>query len=167
MRPSLFTKHRKVANFLKHADRDPEFQARCLALLVNAGERGDVRLLDVAYLTDRVRVKQGRPQLYATQYGGEQLEPGGSFVYLAPMVEDPEHLDSVRKTLPVELNGVVMRALAKEASDRYPSCFEFAEAVRDVLGVSARCSSPPRSPARIRSCSKGGRFRATACPGTT
>ncbi len=49
--------------------------------------------------------------------------------------EDPEHLSSVCKTLPAEINGVVMQALSKEATDRYPSCFEFAEAVRDVLGA--------------------------------
>ncbi len=49
--------------------------------------------------------------------------------------EDPEHLDSVCKTLPAGINGVVMRALAKEPTDRYPSCFEFAETVRDVLGA--------------------------------
>ena len=49
--------------------------------------------------------------------------------------EDPEHLNNIRKTLPADINGVVMRALAKEGSDRYPSCYEFAEAVRDVLGA--------------------------------
>ncbi len=49
--------------------------------------------------------------------------------------EDPEHLNSVRKSLPADINGVVMRALAKEATDRYQSCYEFAETVRDVLGA--------------------------------
>ena len=49
--------------------------------------------------------------------------------------EDPEQLDEVCKTLPAGINEVVMRALAKEPADRYASCYEFAETVRDVLGA--------------------------------
>lgn len=81
---------------VQHADHDPAFQAACLPILEAAAERGEIKWSHVAYLTDRVRVKEGRPQVYGTQYSGQQLVPGGPLVYLAPIVEDPDRLDERR-----------------------------------------------------------------------
>ncbi len=50
----------------QHADRNPEFQARCLKLM-QAVPRGEVSLGDLAYLIDRVRRGAGKPQMYGTQ----------------------------------------------------------------------------------------------------
>jgi hypothetical protein len=51
---------------VQHADADPEFQERCLEQMKAAGT-GEVAAIDIAYLTDRVLVARGRPQIYGTQ----------------------------------------------------------------------------------------------------
>jgi hypothetical protein len=105
---SLFGDDGTHAAFLlvQHADHDPEFQAQMLPLLEAAVDRGEVAGTDVAYLTDRVRVKQGRPQLYGTQYEIQTDESGvpilndqGRPTYLVPVVEDIEHLDERRRAV--------------------------------------------------------------------
>ncbi len=53
---------------VQHADRDPAFQERCLALMEKAAARGEVSKTELAFLTDRVRVAQGRKQVYGTQF---------------------------------------------------------------------------------------------------
>jgi serine/threonine-protein kinase len=50
-------------------------------------------------------------------------------------------LDSVRPGLPAAAGPVLARALAKEPGERYPSCGEFTDALRDALGL------PPYRPA--------------------
>jgi hypothetical protein len=52
---------------LQHADRDTALQRTALGLLENAVRSGDASRRDLAYLTDRVRVAEGRPQVYGTQ----------------------------------------------------------------------------------------------------
>lgn len=47
---------------VQHADHDPGFQARMLPLLEAAAHRGTIEPSRVAFLTDRVRVSQGKPQ---------------------------------------------------------------------------------------------------------
>lgn len=102
---SMVGKEASLAAFLlvQHADEDPEFQAECLPLLEAAVARGEASPRDFAYLTDRVRVKQNRPQLYGTQYGAKQNEEGhivldeaGQVIYELPLVEDVERLDERR-----------------------------------------------------------------------
>ena len=52
---------------LQHADRDTALQRTALQLLENAVGAGDASSRDLAYLTDRVRAAEGRPQVYGTQ----------------------------------------------------------------------------------------------------
>lgn len=80
----------------QHADADTEFQHRCLGLLAQAVAAGQAEPRHLAYLTDRVRVAQGRPQVYGTQYrqGEGDVEP-------AP-IEDPEHVDLRRAQVGLE-----------------------------------------------------------------
>jgi hypothetical protein len=52
---------------VQHADTDRLFQKRCLELMREAFETGEVAAQDLAYLTDRVRVAEGQPQMYGTQ----------------------------------------------------------------------------------------------------
>jgi hypothetical protein len=61
---------------VQHADRRPDFQARCLELM-KALPEGDVSPRNIAYLEDRVRVAKGAPQLYGTQFykEGDQFRP--------------------------------------------------------------------------------------------
>ena len=52
---------------VQHADQDRPFQKRCLALMAAAGAE-EVSQSDLAYLVDRVRVGDGQPQVYGTQF---------------------------------------------------------------------------------------------------
>lgn len=74
---------------VQHADRTPSFQGEMLAVLQERAEAGETSPRRVAYLWDRVAVKEGRPQRYGTQMdceGGEAQPIGG--------LEDPEHIEA-------------------------------------------------------------------------
>jgi hypothetical protein len=51
----------------QHADFDVPFQRQCLALVEAAYAKGEVTGMHLAYLTDRVRIAERKPQLYGTQ----------------------------------------------------------------------------------------------------
>ena len=67
---------------VQHADRDREFQKQCHALMEEAVKNNDARSEDLAYLTDRICVGDGVPQICGTQWEH-------------PIV-DPEHVDERR-----------------------------------------------------------------------
>jgi hypothetical protein len=52
---------------VQHADRTPAFQAEMLPLLEERAAAGESSPRQVAYLWDRVAIKEGRPQRYGTQ----------------------------------------------------------------------------------------------------
>ena len=52
---------------VQHADKDPAFQKKCLDLM-KALPKEEVELKNIAYLTDRVLVAEGKKQLYGTQF---------------------------------------------------------------------------------------------------
>ena len=52
---------------VQHMDHDLDFQRSCLALMQQSFLAGEVSAHDFAYLTDRVRTHEGRPQMYGTQ----------------------------------------------------------------------------------------------------
>lgn len=52
---------------VQHADADPKFQRKCLDLMAKLPE-GEVSKSNVAYLTDRVLLAEGKKQLYGTQF---------------------------------------------------------------------------------------------------
>ena len=52
---------------VQHGDQDPSFQKLALELLGAAVEAGQASGRDLAFLTDRVRTRDGRPQVYGTQ----------------------------------------------------------------------------------------------------
>lgn len=75
---------------VQHADRDPAFQKKCLALLEKAVKAGDASAKDWAYLVDRVAVAEGRKQTFGTQFGDDMKpEP----------IEDEAHVDERRKSV--------------------------------------------------------------------
>ena len=55
---------------VQHADHDREFQRNALVLLERAVNAGEARSGDLAYLSDRLAVAAGKPQLYGTQFTG-------------------------------------------------------------------------------------------------
>ncbi len=70
-----------------------EFQEECLPLLEAAVARGDAAPRDLAYLTDRVLMQRGEPQVYGTQY---QVIDGRLSLWA---VRDPDGLDQRRAAL--------------------------------------------------------------------
>lgn len=80
----------------QHADRDPDLQRKFLGLLRAAAECGEAEQSHLAYLEDRVRAAEGRPQLYGTQFTGLGRD-------LKPLpIEDSERLDERRAAAGLE-----------------------------------------------------------------
>ena len=77
---------------IQHADLRLPLQKRGLALLTAAVAANDASPGDLAYLVDRVRVAEGKPQVYGTQVEGDE---NGNPVPRTP-IEDPEHVDERR-----------------------------------------------------------------------
>lgn len=75
---------------VQHAAHDPDFQRECLGLLEEAAAAGEVSQSNVAYLTDRVMLKETGRQRYGTQFqhGKDGPEP-------FPL-EDPDRVDELR-----------------------------------------------------------------------
>ena len=79
---------------LQHAIGDPALQRKCLPMLKEGAESGEVDAAHVAYLEDRICVFEGRPQRYGTNFDWDetgQLSP-------SPL-EDPEQVDAYRKSV--------------------------------------------------------------------
>ena len=77
---------------VQHADLDVEFQRRGLALLEEAVAAGDASPGDLAYLVDRVRVADGQPQVYGTQW---TPDAAGEWQPRTP-IEDEANVDARR-----------------------------------------------------------------------
>lgn len=81
---------------VQHADKNLEFQKKCLQLLkknVNDVDRGDI-----AYLTDRILVHEGKSQVYGTQFYqsgiDKKLEPRP--------IKSMDNLNALRKEMGME-----------------------------------------------------------------
>ena len=80
----------------QHADRQLEFQRKALALLADAVEQGEATARQLAYLTDRVRMNEGKEQLYGTQLAGRDGK-------VTPWpIENPDELDIRRAAVGLE-----------------------------------------------------------------
>ncbi len=77
---------------LQHAD--PESQRKYLPLLRQAVARNDALGSSLALLEDRVRIREGKPQLYGSQLIGRPLQ-------FAP-IEDEPHVDQRRRSVGLE-----------------------------------------------------------------
>lgn len=60
---------------VQHAEHDIEFQKAALKILRKAAREGETEKRQVAYLTDRVLVNTGRPQLFGTQFYTNIFKP--------------------------------------------------------------------------------------------
>jgi len=79
---------------LQHAIGYPELQRRCLPILREAVERGEAEPEHAAYLEDRIRFFERRPQRYGTHFDWD--ENGQMSPYL---LEDPERVDEYRQAV--------------------------------------------------------------------
>ena len=68
----------------------------------------------------------------------------------AHLSQPPPPLASHRPDLPAAADGVFARALAKAPGDRYASCGQFADALRDALGLQPYRPGPAGKPAETR-----------------
>jgi hypothetical protein len=57
---------------LQHAIANPPLQRRCLPLLKQSAEAGEIDPAQVAYLEDRINVSEGKPQRYGTQHDWDE-----------------------------------------------------------------------------------------------
>ena len=74
-----------------------QFQKKCLELLEQAVNQNEADQISLAYLTDRIRMSDGKPQLYGTQ---GQTNPDGSIIPFP--IEDEEHVDERREAIGLE-----------------------------------------------------------------
>jgi membrane dipeptidase len=81
---------------IQHADRDPPFQKQCLELLKAAVAQSEASGKDLAYLTDRVLLADGKKQVYGTQF----TQVNGN--YEPRPLEDPDQVDDRRKDVGLE-----------------------------------------------------------------
>lgn len=85
----------RAAGFIvQHAILDPDLQRSCVGLLEQAIGRGEADPFMLALLTDRVRMGDGLPQIYGTQYVGAAA--GG----IEPWpIAEPERVDERRRAV--------------------------------------------------------------------
>ncbi len=89
---------------IQHADHDRPFQKQCLKLM-EAAPDGEVTKEDVAFLTDRVLLAEGKKQRYGTQF----RQAGGRFV--PHPIADERNVDALRKTVGLPPLGEYARQL--------------------------------------------------------
>jgi len=77
---------------VQHAE--VSFMAQCLPLMERAVSAGEASPKDYAYLLDRVRMSQGKPQVYGTQFTS-----GADGKLVLHPVEDAEHVDERRRAV--------------------------------------------------------------------
>ena len=81
----------------QHADDDPAFQRQALELLAEAVAHGEAKPRELAYLTDRLRVNEGREQVFGTQ-----MRPDGDGLPVPAPIEERERLDERRAEVGLE-----------------------------------------------------------------
>jgi len=74
-----------------------QFQKKCLEILEQAVSQNEADKISLAYLTDRIRTSDGKPQVYGTQ---GQTNADGSIVPFP--IEDEEHVDERRSAMGLE-----------------------------------------------------------------
>lgn len=84
---------------VQHAIGDPALQRQCLLLLQGAAQSDEVPLWQAAMLEDRIRMFEGRPQIYGTQ-----LETDSEGTIRPYLLEDPEHVEEHRDRVGLELS---------------------------------------------------------------
>lgn len=103
----------------QHAISRPALQRRCLALLEQAVARGCAPRWQAAYLVDRIRTLEGRPQVFGTQLDWDDQG------LLSPLpIEQPDGVDERRATVGLPpLTGAVeeQRRRAVGSGERPPA----------------------------------------------
>jgi serine/threonine protein kinase len=133
------------------------------------GEKVDARTDEYALACVAFALLSGRPPFHR----GEAMA-----VMYAQLSEPPPMLGSLRAGLAPEVDDIMQRALAKAHGDRYPSCGEFADALRAALGLrryssdaanepgpASPASQPPSPPGQRASLADHASMTASSVPG--
>jgi hypothetical protein len=96
----------------QHADHQPAVQRQALELLTDAATRGEATPRELAYLTDRVRVNEGRGQVFGTQ-----MRPDENGVPVPAPIEDRERLDDRRAEVGLEPFDQYVRGFERHFED--------------------------------------------------
>lgn len=103
---------------LQHAISMPSLQRRGLELLRTGATNGDVEPAQVAMLEDRIRVFEGKKQIYGTQYDWDDRGEMSPYP-----IEDPGGVDERRRAMglpPLEENTRRMRDAIARSMQRAP-----------------------------------------------
>ena len=106
---------------VQHADHDPAFQKDCLSLLAETIKEDQSALSLFAYLTDRVRMHDGLPQVYGTQLRGD-FEPF--------TIEDEDHVDERRAKAGLSPLAEYLEQLHPASANEFPYAQVLAETKR-------------------------------------
>lgn len=104
---------------VQHAISLPDFQRRALNLLLEAAQDGEINIVDTAYLSDRIALFEGRPQLFGTQFDWDET----GMLSPAP-IEEPGSVDERRASVglpPLELAIAETRARAAAEGGKPPA----------------------------------------------
>jgi hypothetical protein len=97
----------------QHAISFPKFQRQCRELLHEAVQQGEAPAWQLATLTDRIRVLEGQPQLYGTQFDWDE---NGE---ISPLpIEDAASVDQRRDQVGLE---PLVEALSRHRRDAQES----------------------------------------------
>lgn len=94
---------------IQHADKDVDFQEHCLELIIRAGGNNDVSKANIAFLTDRVLVNRGKPQIYGTQFYEDRTGK-----ILPRIISNAETLDERRKEIGLESFKAYQKKLGRK-----------------------------------------------------
>jgi hypothetical protein len=114
---------------LQHAIGRPDLMRSYLPLLEQAAGKGDIPVWQPAYILDRIRFFEGKPQVYGTQYDWD--EQGFSQLWT---VEDPDGVNERRQS--VGLPPLAERGARARVHE--PLSAEKAEARREAMIAWAR-----------------------------
>jgi len=107
---------------IQHSIGQPEFMKKCVALLERAVNENNADLKNLAYLTDRVLVFEGKPQQYGTQFDWDE---NGE---LSPNLFDNLHkVNERRKSIALntlEVQTEIIRRQAKNENQSPPADFK-------------------------------------------
>ncbi len=80
---------------IQHADKDIAFQKECLALMKQQRPE-EVERQHIAYLTDRIKLSEGKPQLYGTQF---VRSPCNQSHWVPYTIQNPDNVERRRKNM--------------------------------------------------------------------
>lgn len=107
---------------LQHAILDPPLMRQALPLLERAVQANDADPRHVAFLVDRIRTMEGKPQLYGTSHDWDEAG------HLSPLpIEDPATVDERRRRVglePLAENTRRLRAQAEAEGEKPPADYE-------------------------------------------